>query len=339
MSKRSKTWLRRGISALLFIVLVYFFLPLLGELKAAAALFREANWIWFGIAIVVQLISYACLTWLNSLALQPFEGKITFPRLAAVLTSMAFIQVAVPSMGISGVALRVHLLRRSNYRPEDSLASLVVETLGEAIAITTVVLVGVAFVLGSGVPVISQLVRYFLFLLILLLPAAYAWRVIADPARTRSHLRFIASVWDRLGSRWGKLNVAAVEDRLSEFRCNMRNYRQVPFWKLVLSSYGKVILDVATLGAAFYMFGYPISASDLLIGYGLILLFSGSAALPGGLVMTEASVPVIFSWLGVPGSVALAAGLVYRLIAFWMVRFIGYFCWHALEFEKPVVSE
>ena len=160
MSKRSKTWLRRGISALLFVVLVYFFLPLLGELKAAAALFREANWIWFGIAILAQLISYACLTWLNCLALQPFEGKITFSRLAAVLTSMAFIQVAVPSMGISGVAMRVHLLKRSGFRAEDSLASLVVETLGEAIAITTLALLGVAFVLVPAAmwPSIPQLV-------------------------------------------------------------------------------------------------------------------------------------------------------------------------------------
>jgi uncharacterized protein (TIRG00374 family) len=338
MSKRSKIWLRRGISALLFVVLIYFFLPLLGELKAAAALFRDANWIWFGIAIVVQIVSYACLTWLNCLALQPFEGKITFPRLAAVLTSMAFIQVAVPSMGISGVAMRVHLLKRSGYRPEDSLASLVIETLGEAIAITTVVLIGVVFVLGSGLPVTSQLVRYFLFLLLLLGPAVYIWHVVSDPMRTRSHLVFIASKWDRLGRRWGALNVEAVDRRLDEFRCNMRNYHEVSILKLGLSSYGKVVLDVATLGAAFYMFGYPIAASDLLIGYGLILLFSGSAALPGGLVMTEASVPVIFSWLGVPGSVALAAGLMYRLIAFWMVRFIGYFCWHALEFEQPVTS-
>ncbi|OGO37114.1 MAG: hypothetical protein A2W35_07245 [Chloroflexi bacterium RBG_16_57_11] len=335
MSKRTKTWLRRGSSALLFILLVYFFLPLLGELKAAAALFRNANWIWFGIAIAVQLASYASLTWLNSLALQPFQGKIAFTRLAAVLTSMAFIQVAVPSMGISGVAMRVHLLKRSGYRPEESLASLVVETLGEAIAITTVVLFGVALVLGSGISVRSQLARYFLFLFILLMPAAYAWHVVADPVRTRTHLVFIASLLNRPGWRWKNLDVEKVEARLDEFRCNMLNYRQVPLWKLGLSSYVKVFLDVATLGAAFYMFGYPISASDLLIGYGLILLFSGSAALPGGLVMTEASVPVIFALLGVPGSVALAAGLVYRLIAFWMVRFIGYFCWHALEFEQP----
>lgn len=338
MSARTKTWLRRGISILLLVVLVYFFLPLLGELKAAAALFRDANWMWFGIAIAVQIISYASLTWLNSLALQPFQGKITFLRLAGVLTSMAFIQVAVPSMGISGVAMRVHLLKKSGYRPEDSLASLVVETLGEAVAITTLVLLGVAFVLSRGVSLISQLERYFLVAFIFLGLAGYIWRVISDPALTRSHLVFFASIWDRLGRRWGKINVETVEQRLDEFRCNMRDYRKVPFWKLCLSSYAKVILDVATLGAAFYMFGYPISASDLFIGYGLILLFSGSAALPGGLGMTEAFVPVIFFWLGVPGSVALAAGLVYRLIAFWFVRFIGYFCWHALEFEVPVTS-
>jgi uncharacterized protein (TIRG00374 family) len=335
MSERTRTRLKRGVSALLLVALVYFFMPLLGELKAAAALFRDANWLWFGIAIVVQIFSYTALTWLNSLALQPFSGKIAFTRLAAVLTSMAFIQVAVPSMGISGVVMRVHMLKKSGYRSEDSLASLVVETLGEAIAITTLVLIGVVFVHSMGVSVISQLIRYFLVAFIFLRLIVYILRVVSDPALTRSHLVFFASKWDRLDWRWGKLNVEKVEDRLTEFRCNMRNYQKVPKWKLGLSSYGKVILDVGCLGAAFYMFGYPISASDLLIGYGLILLFSGSAALPGGLVMTEASVPVIFSWLGVPGSVALAAGLVYRLIAFWMVRFIGYFCWHALEFDRP----
>jgi uncharacterized protein (TIRG00374 family) len=336
MSERNKTWLKRGISALLFVVLVYFFLPLLGELKAAAALFRDAKWIWFGIAIVVQFVSYAALTWLNCLSLQPFQGKITFTRLAGVLTSMAFIQVAVPSMGISGVAMRVHLLKKSGYRTEDSLASLVVETMGEAVAISTLVLLGVVFMINTEVPVISQAVKYLLLLSISLGIIAYIWRVVSDPVRTHSHLILFASLWDRLGRRWGKLNMENIEKRLVEFRCNMRNYRNVPLWKLSLASYAKVTLDVATLGAAFYMFGYPISASDLLIGYGLILLFSGTAALPGGLGMTEAYVPVIFYWLGVPGSVALAAGLVYRLIAFWLVRFVGYFCWRALEFERPV---
>ena len=47
--------------------------------------------------------------------------------------------------------------------------------------------------------------------------------------------------------------------------------------------------------------------------------------------MTEAFIPVIFSRLGVPGPVAIAAGLTYRLIAFWLVRFVGYISWLVLE--------
>jgi uncharacterized protein (TIRG00374 family) len=69
----------------------------------------------------------------------------------------------------------------------------------------------------------------------------------------------------------------------------------------------------------------------LVIGYGLILTFSGVAALPGGLGMADAYVPVIFSWLDIPSSVALAAGLVYRLIAYWLLRFAGYICWQIIE--------
>lgn len=338
MSEQTKTWLKRGIAVLLLMVLIYFFLPLLGELRAAADLFRDANWIWLGIALGFQLISYASLTWLNLLALQPFQGKITFTRMTAVLTSMAFIQVAVPSMGISGVAMRVHLLKKSGYRSEEALASLVVETLAEAIAVTALVLTGVFLALGRGVSVFSQLARYFLVGSVLLGLTSYIWRVVADPALARKHLQFFASIWNRLGRPKNKLNVENIDQRLGKFRLNMQNYRKVSFWKLGLSSAIKVLLDLATLGAAFYMFNYPISASDLFIGYGLILLFGGVAALPGGLGMTEAYAPVIFTWIGVPGSVALAAGLVYRLIAFWLVRLVGYICWQLLEFEMPAKS-
>jgi uncharacterized protein (TIRG00374 family) len=58
---------------------------------------------------------------------------------------------------------------------------------------------------------------------------------------------------------------------------------------------------------------------------------SGMAALPGGLGMADAYVPVVFRWLAVPGSVALVAGLTYRLIAFWLVRFVGFLAWQILE--------
>jgi uncharacterized protein (TIRG00374 family) len=120
-------------------------------------------------------------------------------------------------------------------------------------------------------------------------------------------------------------------DRLKAFQNDLIEYRDVPVWKFVVATSGKVVLDVATLGAAFMLFGYAIPPGTLFVGYGLILAVSGIAALPGGIGMADAYIPVLLTWFGVPGAVALTAGLVYRLIAYWLVRFVGFFSWQFLE--------
>jgi uncharacterized membrane protein YbhN (UPF0104 family) len=92
--KVTMKWLKWGLAIVLFGVLIYSFLPLLSELRQAAKLFLTAQWIWLLVAIIIQFLSYASLTLLNVLALEPFNGKIGFWNLTAVLTSMAFIQIA-----------------------------------------------------------------------------------------------------------------------------------------------------------------------------------------------------------------------------------------------------
>jgi uncharacterized protein (TIRG00374 family) len=141
----------------------------------------------------------------------------------------------------------------------------------------------------------------------------------------------MGNLWNRLFGRWRRVEIFRLEDRLEAFRGSLARYRQVPLWTFIAAAFARVSLDVATLGACFLLFGYTVAPGTLLTGYGLILVMSGLAALPGGLGMADASVPVIFSRLGAPGSVALIAGLTYRLIAFWLVRFIGFLSWLALE--------
>jgi uncharacterized protein (TIRG00374 family) len=324
-------WLRRGLSLILLLVLIYFFWPLIGEFKAAAQLFRQANWIWLAVAILIQLVSYAFLTWLNALALQPFPGKIGFLTLAAVLTSMAFIQIAIPSAGASGVALRVRLLRKFGFAPEDSLFSLAVETILEAVALISVACLGLVYLLRSGQLPLTNAA----WLVVAGAASAgivwYAWRILRNRERSRRIALALVCWWNRVGRRLRTFDFGRVEARLSAFQDNLARYSRGHLWKLILAAYGKVVLDVATLGAGFLLIGYAISPGTLYTGYGLILSFSGLAALPGGIGMADAYVPVIFSWLSVPGSVALVAGLVYRLIAFWLLRFCGFLTWQYLE--------
>jgi uncharacterized protein (TIRG00374 family) len=332
INKANRIWFRRALSLVLFAVLVYFFWPLLNELQDAAALFRRAEWIWLGVAILVQVISYGFLTWLNDLSLRPFTtGKIKFLDLAAVLTSMAFIQIAIPSAGASGVAMRVRLLRKFGYAPEESLFSLMVETLLEAVSLVTVASLGFFYLLRRGE--LSSLD------LILLAVGAvggvgllwYGWHFLLDRERSYHLINRAADWWNRIGGRVYAIHAENYRERLEIFQQNLVHFNGILVTKLFLAAYGKVLLDVITLGAGFYLFGYAISPGKLLTGYGLILTMSGMAALPGGIGMADAYVPVVFSWLAVPGSVALVAGLTYRLIAFWLLRFVGFITWQILE--------
>lgn len=332
-NKGRSNWKRWQIvlSIVLLGLLLYFFYPLLGEIKAAANLFRTAEWIWLLVAVSVQVVSYGFLTWLNALALQPFAGEIGFITLAGVLTSMAFISVAIPSAGLSGVALRVHLLRKYDYLPEESLFSLVIESSLELIALATVAVIGVAYLIQSGGLNTLSIIGLVLLGILVVVITWLVWRVLSDYERSRRVLDKSVKLWNRYGERFASLDFEDLDQRLIFFNQNIRRYPRSSFLKFPISAYGKVILDVVTLGVCFRMFGYSIPPATLLVGYGLILTFSGVSALPGGLVMTEAFIPVIFSRLGVPGSVAIAAGLTYRLIAFWLVRFIGYITWLVLE--------
>lgn len=327
----TRTWLRRALTVVLLGLLIYFFWPLFSEIKAAAALFRTADWIWLGVAVLIQVISYWFLTWLNILSLQPFSGNIRTGPLAAVLTTMAFISVAVPSVGLSGMAMRVRLLRKYGYRPEESLFSMVVETVLELIALVSVGILGVAYLVESGRLEEGNVV----FLIVVGIASIgtmwYSWILVRDPVRSRRIAFKLVKLWNRLGRRFRTFDQDYVDERLTYFQTNLSHYHSSVLWKLPLAAYGKVFLDVLCLGASFRMFNYNISPSTLFIGYGLVLTFSGMGVLPGGLGMTDAMVPIIFSWLRVPGSVAIAAGLTYRLIAFWLVRFAGYISWLVLE--------
>ena len=121
------TWVRRGLALAAFGVVLYLFWPLIGELRAAADLFLHVQWLWLAAAVFVQVVSYAFLTGLNYLLLRPFSGRISFLRLMAILPAMAFIEVALPSAGASGVVLRARFLGRGGYSVEACTFTLALE--------------------------------------------------------------------------------------------------------------------------------------------------------------------------------------------------------------------
>ncbi len=334
-SPRRSLWLARGLALVALGIVLYLFWPLLGELRAAAHLFTTARWAWFPFILAVQAVSYALLAWLNELALRPFPGRpIGLGRMAALLTSMAFIEVAIPSAGASGVVLRARLLGRQGYSSEVSLFTLGVETFFLGVVWAGIALLGLAYLFSNGVLHQEQILVLLALALAVGLLLWRLWRLLGDPSRSRALLLRGVDFWNRRLAplpHLGALDPGKIESRLEQFHAGLFRLQRIPLWKFLAAAVGRVTLDIATLGACFLFFGYSIPPATLLIGYSLILIASGLAALPGGLGMADLSIPALFLRLGVGGAVALSAGLTYRLLAFWLVRFIGFLAWQLLE--------
>lgn len=326
-------WLKRGLTVVALAVVLYLFWPLFGELRAAADLFRRAHWGWLAAAIAIQWISYGCLTALNYLLLSPFDGRIGFWRLMAILPAMAFIEVALPSAGASGVVLRARLLGRSGYAVEASTFTLAMEALYLTVATVAASLAGVSYLVRAGDLGPARLAALGgTALVVVAAVGAVVWAG-HDPARAERLVVSQVDRWNRLAPRLRQPPIPAehVSERVERFYAGLAQLGRAPRRLFMLMAGGRVALDVATLGACFAAFGYVIAPGALLTGYGLMLLVSGLAALPGGLGLADASLAVIFARLGAPGAVAVAAALAYRLIAFWLLRFVGFVTWQALE--------
>jgi uncharacterized protein (TIRG00374 family) len=318
-----------------FGVLLVLFLPLMKEIRSAADLLRTANWLWLPLILLIQIVSYASLTWLNLMVLSLFPGKISFVRMCAMLTSMSFIAVAIPSAGVSGIALRAHLLGKYGFTTEAAAFSLALETVFLSAVMAFVGSTGFFYLVQRGELAALQIAGLIVLMAIFIFLVWGGWRTLLDENRSRQMALTLAENWNRAFFVRRRptilLDLTQVDQRLVNFRSQVRQISTLPLAWLLAAAFGRVFLDVVTLGVCFRMFGAIIFPGRLLIGYGLMLLLSSLASLPGGLGLADVSVPVLFTRLGVPGPVALAGGLLYRLIAFWLMRFIGFFSWQVLE--------
>ena len=326
-------WFKRALALVAFSVVLYLFWPLIGELRNAAGLFLHARWGWLVVAVLVQVLSYACLTELNYLLLQPFKGKVNYWRLMAILPTVAFIEVAIPSAGGSGVILRARFLGQGGYTPEVSTFSLILETIYLGAAMLVVSISGFWYLIHTGE--LSPRLTVWLAGVVcaLLAIAVTAFWAGQKYERVRKAGLALSRLWNRIASKlhlktYSPDQVMARIDGFYEGLAKLGHRSRIPY---LVFAFSRVALDVSSLGACFVAFSYPIMPGILLTGYGLMLALSGLGALPGGLGLADTSLAVIFARLGAPGAVALAAALAYRLIAFWLLRFIGFINWQMLE--------
>jgi uncharacterized protein (TIRG00374 family) len=86
---------------------------------------------------------------------------------------------------------------------------------------------------------------------------------------------------------------------------------------------GNWLADLVCLILAFVLLGQPVPWQGLLFAYSASQVAGGMVPLPGGLGAVEGSMVGALDLLGIPLGQALAAALLYRVIAYWGVAVVG----------------
>ncbi len=92
------------------------------------------------------------------------------------------------------------------------------------------------------------------------------------------------------------------------------------------------IADAGSLWIFLFAFGARVSPIDLLVAYGLANILAVIPITPGGLGVVEFTLISVMTGFGIPGSIATAGVLGWRLVNFWLPIPLGGFSYLSLRF-------
>ena len=94
--------------------------------------------------------------------------------------------------------------------------------------------------------------------------------------------------------------------------------------------------DITCFYFVFQAFGIHIGWGILIFSYCVSTILGVISAIPGGMGVTEGSMALILAGMGIPGTLALTATLVFRLFSFWIWIPIGFFSYLSLRKPKQI---
>lgn len=321
MAAQSRTLRNSIISLAVFFALVVALLFSVPSLHAAREHISDANVYWVLAAAVLEVLS--CVGYVVLFGL-------VFGRLGRSLSSrLSLSELAVNSVvsvsGLAGIALGAWVLRSKGVSVERiAKRSVLIFVLTSAVNVGAVALIGVpmwlGFIPGSRNPLLT------------LLPAAAALATIVGTLALAAWARRAS---EALTVRRNRVTVAltavsgGVEDALGIIRAHD--------WRL-LGSIAYWLFDNLVLFACLAAFGHAPSFWVVAMAY-LVGMLANSIPVPGGFIAVEGGLVGMLLLFGArPGSVMIAAVVLYRAISLWIPAVIGSLAFVSLrrDIGKPV---
>lgn len=288
------------------------------SLLTAGRLIGEAELGWLVPAALAIGGVYSCRANVYAVPLQIL--RYTFPR--RILWATALVATSLhqllPTGGASGYAFLTYAFNRRGVSGGRASLIALIDTLSYAIAVATLVVASVAYLTLSGALHIGALAGAFTPGLVLAAGAAYVYYLQRDQRRlTRAVLGFSARLKSWVAERgWSDEAIRRFLEQYVEAKAVIGKHRRA-FAQMVGLQYLSIGCDAAALYLAFLALGLRPPVWVVLMGFVVAMAGATLIAVPGGGGSFEVVMSVFFAAHGVEPAHAIAAAVLYRLVAFW----------------------
>jgi uncharacterized protein (TIRG00374 family) len=322
--------LRRLLLVAVLVVGGYLLLPQLAGVEDAVRILERLSPPYIAGALALQTISVLSQAQVVRQTLSIFETSVRFVTLLEISLASSFATLFIPSVGLSGLALRCRYLGERGCPAEATTVAFTIEAVGQAAAHAAMVTVAFAHRVAQGrQPPWASLA---LVVSVLLLGSAFLALLVANPVRRdwRYHLLHAAN---RFRRQWGMAAIgdATLEHRLTDLRLSLSEVGVGTSVCLLLGNLGRNLAAALALYLTLLALNQRVPLSTVVLSYSFSDVLGGISSLPAGLLVGETSLSALLNRGGVPLSMAVAATLVFRLISVWLPRGLGLAAWIDLQ--------
>ena len=331
--KAKRRFLPRNVKIALMVLFLFFvgeyiLLPELASARREAHQLSHLNVIWLILGALLEVAALVAYTQLTHTVLSP--GAPDRWRIFRINMWALAISHTLPGGQVPGTAASYKLLTEADVSGSTAATGLATQGIGSAVVLN--VIFWLALLISIPLQGYNPLYGFAALLGVLLL-AIFAAVIFFLTRGERHAAVFLKKVAERLPFVRAETVTSLVQkvaDRMKILFTSSDLLMKAGGWAAA-----NWLLDCASLWVFLLAFGAHVDPIDTLVAYGLANILAVIPITPSGLGVVEITVIAILKTFGVPGDVAAAGVLTWRLVNFWLPIPFGGASYLSLRFGHP----
>lgn len=320
---------------IIFAIGIYFLIPKILDEKNVISLALKVKKPYLFFALVCEFASYLGSASLMGVILLRLGYAISFKDRFRLGSIAAFAIHFFPVSSLGESAIDFYFLRKRHVSAGSILLLFILRTLVTASAFLILFALSLLFVPSS--PDLSFSPRIISLILFTLISSGIVYLVIAYKNQER-FFRLVAKLSILINKilhlfKKKPISESKVKEIFDDLNqgIGLFSNRKRSTIEAIASGLLYWLGDIACLYFVFLSLGHHVNFGILILGYCVSTLLGQISLIPGGLGVTEGSMSLMYSALGVPLSLAIAGVLIFRFFSFWIWIPIGLISYATLK--------